>query len=36
MAISETTLEVEELAIKEINEAGGVKVDGKSYKIVYL
>ncbi|HAU49339.1 MAG TPA: urea ABC transporter substrate-binding protein, partial [Planctomycetaceae bacterium] len=36
MAISETTLkEVEELAIKEINESGGVSVDGKSYKIVY-
>ena len=36
MAISETTLkEVEEMAIKEINEAGGVKVDGKSYKITY-
>ena len=35
MAISETTLkEVEEMAIKEINDAGGVKVDGKSYKIV--
>jgi urea transport system substrate-binding protein len=34
MAISETTLkEVEEMAIKEINEAGGVKVGGKSYKI---
>ncbi|MGB5240651.1 MAG: transporter substrate-binding protein, partial [Prochlorococcaceae cyanobacterium] len=35
MAISETTLkEVEEMAIKEINDAGGVKVSGKSYKIV--
>ena len=35
MAISETTLkEVEEMAIKEINDAGGVKVGGKSYKIV--
>ncbi|QEY32639.1 urea ABC transporter substrate-binding protein [Synechococcus sp. RSCCF101] len=35
MAISETTLkEVEEMAIKEINDAGGVEVDGKSYKIV--
>jgi urea transport system substrate-binding protein len=34
MAISETTLkEVEEMAIKEINDAGGVKVAGKSYKI---
>ena len=31
MAISETTLkETEEMAIKEINEAGGVKIDGKS------
>jgi urea transport system substrate-binding protein len=35
MAISETTLkEVEEMAIDEINAAGGVKVAGKSYKIV--
>ena len=35
MAISETTLkEVEEMAIKEINDAGGVKVADKSYKIV--
>ncbi len=35
MAISETTLkETEEMAIKEINEAGGVKIDGKSYRIV--
>ncbi len=35
MAISETTLkEVEEMAIKEINDAGGVKVGDKSYKIV--
>ena len=34
MAISETTLkETEEMAIKEINDAGGVKIDGKSYKI---
>ena len=36
MAISETTLkEVEEMAIKEINADGGVKIDGKSYKITY-
>jgi len=35
MAISETTLkEVEEMAIKEVNDAGGVKVGGKAYKIV--
>ena len=35
MAISETTLkETEQMAIKEINEAGGVNVDGKNYKIV--
>lgn len=34
MAISETTLkEVEEMAIKEINDAGGVSVAGKKYKI---
>jgi len=34
MAISETTLkEVEEMAIKEINDAGGVNVAGKKYKI---
>lgn len=34
MAISETTLkEVEEMAIKEINDAGGVNVGGKKYKI---
>ena len=37
MAISETTLkEVEEMAIKEINDAGGVKVAGKSYKITAI
>ena len=37
MAISETTLkEVEEMAIKEINESGGVKIDDKSYKITYV
>ena len=37
MAISETTLkEVEEMAIKEINDAGGVKIDDKSYKITYV
>jgi urea transport system substrate-binding protein len=37
MAISETTLkEVEEMAIKEINDAGGVKVGDKSYKIVAI
>ena len=37
MAISETTLkETEEMAIKEINEAGGVKIDDKSYKITYV
>ena len=37
MAISETTLkEVEEMAIKEINDAGGVKVGGKSYKITAI
>lgn len=37
MAISETTLkEVEEMAIKEINDAGGVNVDGKKYKIVAI
>jgi len=35
MAISETTLkEVEEMAIKEINDAGGVTVADKNYKIV--
>ena len=35
MAISETTLkETEEMAIKEINDAGGVKIDGKSFRIV--
>jgi urea transport system substrate-binding protein len=35
MAISETTLkEVEEMAIKEVNDAGGIKVGGKAYKIV--
>ncbi|MFZ9752843.1 MAG: urea ABC transporter substrate-binding protein [Cyanobium sp.] len=34
MAISETTLkEVEEMAIKEINDAGGVNVGGKKFKI---
>ncbi|MEB3270497.1 MAG: urea ABC transporter substrate-binding protein [Synechococcus sp.] len=34
MAISETTLkEVEEMAIKEINDAGGVNIGGKKYKI---
>jgi len=37
MAISETTLkEVEEMAIKEINDAGGIKVGGKSYKITAI
>ncbi len=37
MAISETTLkEVEEMAIKEINDAGGVNVDGKKYKITAI
>ena len=37
MAISETTLkEVEEMAIKEINDAGGVKIADKSYKITYV
>jgi urea transport system substrate-binding protein len=37
MAISETTLkEVEEMAIKEINDAGGVNVAGKKYKITAI
>ncbi|MFM9111442.1 MAG: urea ABC transporter substrate-binding protein [Prochlorococcaceae cyanobacterium] len=37
MAISETTLkEVEEMAIKEINDAGGVNVGGKKYKITAI
>ena len=37
MAISETTLaETEKMAIAEINAAGGVEVDGKSYKIEYI
>ena len=37
MAISETTLkEVEEMAIKEINDSGGVTIDDKSYKITYV
>ncbi|MEB3266172.1 MAG: urea ABC transporter substrate-binding protein [Cyanobacteriota bacterium] len=37
MAISETTLkEVEEMAIKEINDAGGVTVGGKKYKITAI
>ena len=37
MAISETTLaEVEKLAIEEINQAGGVTVGGKSYKIEWI
>ena len=37
MAISETTLkEVEEMAIKEINDAGGVKVGDQSLKIVAI
>ena len=33
MAISETTLkETEEMAIKEINSSGGVKIDGKAIR----
>lgn len=37
MAISETTLaEVEKMAIEEINQAGGVTVGGKSYKIDWI
>ena len=37
MAISESTLvDTEKMAIDEINAAGGVKVDGKSYKIEYI
>ncbi|TGG80093.1 MAG: urea ABC transporter substrate-binding protein [Aphanocapsa feldmannii 288cV] len=37
MAISETTLvEVEKMAIKEINEAGGITVSGKTYGIDYI
>ena len=37
MAISETTLkEVEEMAIKEINDSGGVTIEDKSYKITYV
>ena len=36
MSISETTLvETEKMAIAEINEAGGITVDGKTYKIKY-
>ena len=34
MAISESTLvDTEKMAIEEINAAGGVTVDGKSYKL---
>ena len=37
MAISESTLvDTEKMAIAEINAAGGVTVDGKSYKIEYI
>ena len=37
MAISESTLvDTEKMAIEEINAAGGVTVDGKSYKIEYI
>ena len=37
MAISESTLvDTEIMAIEEINAAGGVTVDGKSYKIEYI
>jgi urea transport system substrate-binding protein len=37
MAISETTLkEVEEMAIREINDAGGVNVAGKKHKITAI
>ena len=37
MAISESTLvDTEKMAIDEINAAGGVEVDGKSYKIEYI
>mgnify|MGYP003951798453 CR=1 FL=1 len=37
MAISESTLvDTERMAIDEINAAGGIKVDGKKYKIDYI
>ncbi len=37
MAISESTLvDTEKMAIEEINKAGGVKVNGKNYKIKYI
>ena len=37
MAISESTLvDTEKMAIDEINAAGGVTVDGKSYEIKYI